>query len=199
MSVQTINLYLKLGVQRQGYQSAWLGGLVLLALTLGFAAIWGYLAYGNANAKAAVVSLAQDNQQVQTQVAAATESQGAALAELRELLAGVQQQRQDNARLLQMLTRTDTGDRQGFSEMLLGLARQHQAGISLSRIQVRERGTDFVISGTVRQAKVIPDYLQRLGLEPAFEGMAFGKVSLTEAEPHTAFEVRSWSLPEDEL
>jgi MSHA biogenesis protein MshI len=198
MSEQTINLYLKLGVQRQGYKNAVLGGLALLLLTLGFAVAGGLLAYGNASMKGSVVSLARENQKLQGQVAAASQLQATAINELRATLTRVQHQRHDKAELLQVLERAGNGDHQGFSEFLLGLARQHQAGIALSHIQVRERGTDFVMSGTVREAKVIPDYLLRLGHEPAFSGMAFGKVSLTEAPPNTAFEVRSWSLGEDE-
>ena len=197
MTAQTINLYLKLGVQSQGYKSARLGSAVVLALVLGFAVTGGYLTYRNTSLNTALVSLKRDNQQLQTQLAAASQSQDAAFAKLREVLTNAQLQHQHKTRLLQILVRTDTGDRQGFSEILLGLARQHQEGITLSRIEVRERGTDFMMAGSVREAKVIPDFLLRLGHESAFAGMAFGKVSFTEAAPNTAFEVRSWSRIED--
>jgi ribosomal protein L17 len=197
MAEQTINLYLKLGVQTKGYKSAKLGGLAVAILAFGFVVATGYLAYRNASLNESLVSLARDNQQLQAQIAAASQSQGAALAELRETLSDVQRQRQGKARLLQVLARADTGDRQGFSEVLLGLARQHEEGITLSRIEVRERGADFLMSGSVKQASAIPDFLLRLGGESAFSGMAFGKVKFTEAAPNTDFEVRSWSLAED--
>jgi hypothetical protein len=197
MAEQTINLYLKLGVETQGYKSAKLGGLAVAVLAFGFVVAAGYLTYRNASLNESLVSLTRDNQQLQTQIAAASQSQGAALAELRETLSNVQRQRQGRARLLQVLARADTGDRQGFSEVLLGLARQHEEGITLSRIAVRERGADFLMSGSVKQASAIPDFLLRLGGESAFSDMAFGKVKFTEAAPNTDFEVRSWSLAED--
>jgi MSHA biogenesis protein MshI len=61
----------------------------------------------------------------------------------------------------------------GFSEQLMALSRQHQEGLWLTRIELSNGGRDMALTGKVTDPALLPQYIQRLSVEPVFAGQAF--------------------------
>ena len=101
------------------------------------------------------------------------------------------QQRQQ--RLIAMLLNPRFGNLEGFSNVLKGLAKQHQRGIAIEKIEVTENGNVFFMAGKVTNPMDIPAYIVRLGKEEAFEDMAFENIIIAESGNELSFEVRSWT------
>jgi len=64
-------------------------------------------------------------------------------------------------------------DDEGFSNLLLSLARQKTEGLWLTSIHVGASGQDMTIEGTTLNANAVPEYLQNLRSESGFIGRTF--------------------------
>jgi len=73
-------------------------------------------------------------------------------------------------------------DDEGFSNLLLSLARQKTDGLWLTGIHVGASGQDMTIEGTTLNAKAVPAYLQNLRNESGFIGRTFTLFNL-DADP----------------
>jgi MSHA biogenesis protein MshI len=191
MAGQQINLYLKLGVKPAGYPHLQLGALALVLVLLGLGGYAGYLAYSAATLTSEALAMTRQNQAGQAQVAVLDAVQAAEAERLAQVLSGLQAQQREKDQLVTLLATASQGEGRGFSAMLVGLARQHQAGIVLTHIEAADQGASFGLAGTVNEASLVPVYLGRLGQEPAFAGRTFDKVTLKAQGKVTAFEVQS--------
>jgi hypothetical protein len=108
-----------------------------------------------------------------------------------------------NAKLLarqQMIDMLDTvvvKDDEGFSNILVSLARQKLSKLWLSSIYIGSSGKEMHIEGQTLNADLVPEYLQSLRKESSFLGRAF---TLFELEKHSSrkhwinFSLRSEAL-----
>ena len=73
------------------------------------------------------------------------------------------------------------GDRSGVSRYLRALARQTLSGLWLTGFELE--GEEMSLSGRMLRSDLLPEYLQRLGREPAMQGREFATLSLSEPKP----------------
>ena len=73
---------------------------------------------------------------------------------------------------------TGAGGNPGFSEQLIGLARQHVRDLWFEEISVRDN-KQLTLSGKAISAKDVPRLIQRLSKEPSFNGTVFTSVNIT--------------------
>jgi len=60
-----------------------------------------------------------------------------------------------------------------LSPFLDGLARHRPEGLWLTQVRIANRGNDMVLAGSALSAGLVPNYLDVLGTELAFSGLAF--------------------------
>jgi Tfp pilus assembly protein PilN len=75
--------------------------------------------------------------------------------------------------MIEMLDSVVVKDDEGFSNILLSLARQKTEGLWLTNIQLGASGKNMTIEGTTLNANAVPAYLQNLRQENGFIGRAF--------------------------
>lgn len=80
--------------------------------------------------------------------------------------------------LEQILTSGAFGNTTGFSGHLTALARQRVTGAWLTRILISHGGEAVGLAGRSLAPELIPDYVQRLGAEPAFAGQGFSALDI---------------------
>ena len=76
-------------------------------------------------------------------------------------------------RLLEALTSHGLANREGFSEHLLGLARQRVDAVWLKRIQIMSGGRSMMLGGSALSPEAVPQFIEELGPEPAYVGREF--------------------------
>jgi len=84
--------------------------------------------------------------------------------------------------MIEMLDSVVVKDDEGFSNILLSLARQKTEGLWLTNIQLGASGKNMTIEGTTLNANAVPAYLQNLRQENGFIGRAFTLFNL-DADP----------------
>jgi len=75
--------------------------------------------------------------------------------------------------MIEVLDSVVVKDDEGFSNILLSLARQKTEGLWLTGIQVGASGKNMTIEGTTLNANAVPAYLQNLRKEDGFVGRTF--------------------------
>lgn len=81
------------------------------------------------------------------------------------------------------------GNASGLSAYLIGLARQHEEGLWLTRIVLASGGEVIGLDGRSLSPEAVPGYLQRLSDEAAFRGKAFGHLELRNGESALDFRI----------
>lgn len=81
---------------------------------------------------------------------------------------------QRRQRIYQLINQQNLGNSDGFSAQLVALARQHDKAISLNGFELARGGKHFDFYGQARIAEALPQYLQRLKRESAFDTTTFG-------------------------
>lgn len=76
-------------------------------------------------------------------------------------------------RLIEALTSHGLSNREGFSEHLLGLARQRVDGVWLRRIQITAGGRSMALAGRALSPEAVPQFIEELAPEPAYVGREF--------------------------
>ncbi len=76
-------------------------------------------------------------------------------------------------RLLDALASHGLANREGFSEHLLGLARQRVDAVWLKRIWIYNGGRSLALAGNSLTPEAVPEFIEQLGPEPAFVGREF--------------------------
>jgi hypothetical protein len=74
-------------------------------------------------------------------------------------------------------------DADAFAEYLRGFARQSVSGLWLTAFSFDAVSGGMEIRGRTIDPALIPEYIQRLNKEPAFQGRAFSALKLTEGKP----------------
>jgi hypothetical protein len=94
--------------------------------------------------------------------------------ELRRL----RQQEQAQRLLRDALASGEAGRAEGYSEVLLALARQTQPALWLTGFEVSDKGETLEITGRMFDAAALPEYLRKLHAEPVFRGRRFVRLGL---------------------
>lgn len=136
-------------------------------------------AVGNTNLKRQIASLdtqieslSQDIAVVQAQL---PRSQAAAI---QSEIDALRLEHERRLRIYSLIHQQNLGNSEGFSSQMIALAQQHQPAISLSLITLKNGGKQVNMTGVARVPEAIPQYLQRLQGDPAFNGVAFGSLVL---------------------
>ena len=64
-------------------------------------------------------------------------------------------------------------DGHGYSDYLIALAQQHIANIWLTKINIQKNGAQISLEGKTHDAITLPEYLDRLAMEPVLAGKNF--------------------------
>lgn len=93
---------------------------------------------------------------------------------------------------------TGAGGNPGFSEQLIGLARQHVKNLWFEEISVRDN-KQLTLLGKTTSAKEVPLLIQRLANEPSFTGTVFSSVNITRDKKNAliAFNLRTEAETDD--
>lgn len=104
--------------------------------------------------------------------------------ELRRQLELAQREQQLKQRLAELMRNSPGRAARGFSDAFAGLARQRLAGLWLTGIEIHKEGTvhDVVLRGYAAQAALVPQLVQQLGQEPAFQGLRFRQLRVYQPE-----------------
>ncbi|KZY74648.1 hypothetical protein A3742_14050 [Oleiphilus sp. HI0071] len=98
----------------------------------------------------------------------------------------LKQQIQARKALLETLDSVSVRDTQGFSSYMVGLARQTNQQLWLTRINVAESGASMALEGVAVSGKQVPAYLERLKQEPVFVGRNFTTFDLKQDEKNAS-------------
>lgn len=104
--------------------------------------------------------------------------------ELRRQLELAQREEQLKQRLSALMKSSPGGAAHGFSDAFAGLARQRMNGLWLTGIEIHKEGAtrDVVLRGFAAQAALVPQLVQQLGQEPAFQGLRFRQMRVFQPE-----------------
>lgn len=94
--------------------------------------------------------------------------------------------------LLQNGVLDDPRTARGYSDHLVALARQHVAGLWLSRITLSGAGYDLTLHGKTTTPELLPRYLQNLSQEPVLKGIGFSAFQLTPSSTAPADTMEFW-------
>ncbi len=88
--------------------------------------------------------------------------------------------------VLARLADRKAGNTAGFSGQLTGLARQRLPQMWLTHIDIKQGGEFLDLEGSTLRPEQIPQFIQRLALEPAFAGLDFKYFMMDrpEKQPH---------------
>jgi Tfp pilus assembly protein PilN len=134
-------------------------------------ALRGELGSIEAQAKAA-----QEQQTKLTQAVAQRQKNIALEAEVHRLERLIASQRVN----AQLLASGAIGQTKGFSESMLGFARQSLEGVWLTAFDLS--GKDIAVEGRVLRAELVPQYIKRLASEPAFSGRDFAQLAIAQTK-----------------
>lgn len=81
-------------------------------------------------------------------------------------------------RIYVLINQQDVGNSDGFAGQLYALARQHQPQLALQSFALQRGGQAVDLQGEALSAEAVPQYIQRLQYEPAFERAVFGRLVL---------------------
>jgi len=175
MSMQQVNLYQdELKTQKLNYSSLMLAQLSLVLIVV-LSAVTGFSYF--------------QLQQHQTSLVEKQQKQKIAMAELQKIQAELSLRIKDanlekrliertkelanKQKVLNILSRDEFGNTNGFIEHVSGLARQRIDGLWLTQIRISGGGTDVALQGTTSRPDLLPKYLQRLSSEKIFTGTEF--------------------------
>ena len=66
----------------------------------------------------------------------------------------------------------------GYSDFLVALGRQSQAGLWITNLRVRGDGRDVELTGRMTNPSALPQYLRRLEQEDRFKGRRFAQIEM---------------------
>lgn len=102
--------------------------------------------------------------------------------------------------LVQLITELPSGATAGFSRYLEALGKQYVKGLWLHTFEFKDGGRVINLYGNTQTAALVPDYLQKLSQEQAFQGKTFGGLKLERENDskHTSFAITTKPLNERE-
>jgi MSHA biogenesis protein MshI len=103
-------------------------------------------------------------------------------AEVDEELQRLNAQLVTQQRLIDVLRDQPLGDTNGFSGYLAALGRQHTSQLWLTDFAINGGANALELGGRSLRAELVPEYLQRLGREPAMSGQRFDRLEIERDE-----------------
>lgn len=85
--------------------------------------------------------------------------------------------------VMQVLDSGAIGNTEGHTNYLRAFARHSLEGLWLTGLTVVGAGNDIVVEGRTLKPELVPDYLDRLGREPALKGHPFNRLQMRRPEP----------------
>lgn len=180
---QQVNLYRdSLRPQRILLPASWLAG-ALLGMLVVLAGIYGYLSWRLDQRQAELERVQSREQRLSDQLQEL--SKKAAEHEPDPELKRKAEQLEDELRVKRELTGVLSGESygnvEGFSPLLVPLARRHVDGIWLRHIVVRNGGEQLVLGGRVLDASQVPAYLEALREDAVYQGRRFNTFRMQRA------------------
>lgn len=177
MSHQQVNLYLP----ELRPQQEWLLSTQAVVFALVFVAALLMLSVWGGIKNAGVESELQQTRQTLAEVEIAlTEARAnippSRAALIQQDIAALKSQLASRERIYALIHQQNLGNSDGFSEPLLALARQHQSNLSLNRLAITGGGRQLYLTGNALSAEALPQYIQRLQLEPSLQTTRFGRL-----------------------
>lgn len=78
------------------------------------------------------------------------------------------------------------GNKQGYSDFFIALARQSVQGVQLTKVDITDAGKAVEIYGRSASADRVPRYLQRLAHEKVMDGLEFGAFHIAQPAAQNA-------------
>ncbi|MBV1879284.1 MAG: hypothetical protein KUG79_16700 [Pseudomonadales bacterium] len=202
---QTVNFYEKLGPEKTLSKELVIIWVVWFAVIIGYV-VWSLVILtGRWSQEESIQALQGINESLEEKIRLeGLNLDRNGLLKLESKLAALRVKRQGQKVLLANLQDPQFSNIEGFSAVFLGLARQHQPGLTVEKVSLLTQGQIFQMAGRVDQPMALPKYLVRLGIEQAFENMQFETIEIGQAEVQLAqdidgakdgisFNVRSWA------
>ncbi len=179
---QQINLCNPLFRKQEKYFSA-LTMLQSLAIILVAALLfYAYLHYQSAGLAQQAQKMAQrqtDTQQQLTKVAATMGARKPSQT-LVDSVAQTEQAIHTQQIILDLLSQGELGNQTGFSIYMLALSRQTLNGLWLTGFELIGAGSQIGINGRALQAELVPQFISKLKREPAFTGIKFTALDISQ-------------------
>jgi Tfp pilus assembly protein PilN len=180
---QQINLYQPVFRKQHKVFSAVTLAQILAAVLVLLLAVLGHTRWTLAGMQESAVTLQQQHDHLQSQVAALedalqTPDSEAVDTEIQQLTRRIAQRNS----LLTQFDQLVLQHQQGFSSHFRALAQQHSPGLWLTGVTVDAEGK-IELRGTTLDEKLVPAYLQRLAAQEELSGSAFQTVAMSRAEP----------------
>jgi len=177
---QQINLYQPIFRKQRQIFSAVAMARALAIVTVALLAIYGYGVMRVRGLESEVVQLEGRERALTTQLARIDPSLGRGrrddvAGELERLNATLI----DQQRLIEVLREQPLGDTAGFAPYLAALGRQRTPMLWLTAIAVNGGTGAIELAGRSLDAKLVPEYMQRLSGEPALAGQRFDRFEIT--------------------
>lgn len=184
---QQINLYQPMFRRQKKVFSAIAMVQILVVLVLVLAVFYGYSWWSLQPFEQELAKVESDQRRLQgeldrLQVAASARTKSQLLEDEVQHLSRELEQKQ---RVARMISDGQFGNREGFAQLLEGLARQHISGLWLTRVSLAKGGKQLALRGKANSSELVPLYIQQLSNEPAFSGMSFNvlEISRSDEEP----------------
>ncbi len=165
-------------------------GLVLLMILGSGYSLWSYWGLQDQ------LELAKNRQEREAQNIEAIKQQlpdGILDQNLEAEVAELTKKEETTRQLLKALNLQRIGNVGGFSSFMEGLARRSIKGLWLTKIDLNEGGAKIGLQGQTSKPETVPQLIQRLGKEAAFQGTEFNIFNLTNASSGRvmSFDVRA--------
>lgn len=197
---QQVNLYQPiLRRQKKVFSAATIAQILLAASTVMLIA-WGVnqwqlsrynerLLQTQAQERANATRVAELMTQIQGQVESRT---------LRQQVETLRKEQILKKRLLESIQNRRMNESSGFAARFTGLGRQQVNGLWLTRIAFAQGGSETTLEGRAYKGELVPQLIQQLGNEPAFEGARFREVHVFQPEDERNIAFRLSTRPDEE-
>ena len=177
---QQINLYQPIFRKQRQIFSAVAMARALAIVTVALLAIYGYGVMRVRGLESEVVQLEGRERALTTQLARIDPSLGRGRRDdVAGELARLNATLIDQQRLIEVLREQPLGDTAGFAPYLAALGRQRTPMLWLTAIAVNGGTGAIELAGRSLDAKLVPEYMQRLSGEPALAGQRFDRFEIT--------------------
>lgn len=181
---QQINLYQPMFRRQQKVFSAVAMVQILGVLVLVLALFYGYSRWSLqpfeqelAKVETGQRRLQSELDRLQASISAKTKSQL-----LEDEVQRLSRELEQKQRVARMISSGQFGNREGFVQLLEGLARQHINGLWLTRVALANGGKQLTLSGKANSSELVPLYIQRLSNESVFSGVSFNVLDIRRSD-----------------
>lgn len=179
---QQINLYNPILLKQEKIFSSATMAQSLAILLLGLLAFYGYARYQVASLQTETERSAKRLKNTQARVARLSQQFSPPLksAELESRIKHAEAELKTLAQAQQAMQQSGLLDSKGFSPYFRALARQILDGLWLTQFSVTSG--EMRISGRALKPELVPEYIRRLGSEPAMHGRRFSMLEMRQPE-----------------